>query len=56
MLIFKRFSLTILILGTLVACKETNKNPQKKISETITSETQNDFLAELCGKRIPRKD
>ncbi|MGB5664735.1 PliI family lysozyme inhibitor of I-type lysozyme [Eudoraea sp.] len=55
MLIFKRFSLTILILGTLVACKETNKNPQKKISETITSETQNDFLGNYVAKEYHQR-
>jgi hypothetical protein len=50
-----KLSPVVAILFCFVACKETNKNPQKKISETIISETQNDFPGNYVTKEYHQR-
>ncbi|WP_019670173.1 PliI family lysozyme inhibitor of I-type lysozyme [Eudoraea adriatica] len=53
---FKKVSLAVLILGSLVTCKETDKVPQNKISETTISKTQKDFPGNYVTKEYHQRN
>ena len=56
MSIFKKVSLAVLILGSLVGCKETNKEPQNEISEATISKTQTDFPGNYVTKDYHKRN